>query len=947
VALLAILATIWYAGAAQQNGTAYLLAFLIGSVVLVSWLHARQHLAAVSVMAGSLPSARAGTHSSLPLTLTTTGGLPPTGIEVTSPLARQSVFVEQISADAPASITLSLKTDHAGVHGEVPVVIRSRYPLGFFTTEKVLRIQKPQLIHPKPRGDLPLPPATAGSNHRVESAASASSPTALGGDDFNGVSAWSPGDSLRHVDWKAVARGRPMMVKKFTGHSHDEVALAWDQVEGDDETRASQLAQWIDEAESKGLRWSLNLPGAKLSAGSGGEHRRQGLDALSRSISSTTAHATQAERSRLTSPTLETSAHAPGRPLALLTLTAALLAMPLMGAVPAAGPIVFFLAVIMRWWLGRRGPLSIWWRLTLVGCGLLGVWAQTGSLRGLEQGIAFMLMLTGGKVMESRTPRDLQVLVLLEWFLCLCALVLEQNLLRTLYVGAVALIILVCLVRMRRGTAGMKPPLRTTTVLALQAAPLVLVLFFFFPRGSGGLVTSLTRSIQSETGFSDELSPGSMAKVAMSDVPAFRATITQGSIDNTELYWRCFTLVDCQGLVWRRGPMIGAYPPVKPIREGIRQLISLEPHGGTWLPALDRPVQFIRWGRDFSIETMDRSLRAESPIRFTKRYEVESDPTAGQQDLSNSMKVACLRLPLSVSPQARALVASWAKPGTSPSAIVKSALDHFRTQGFSYTLEPGSYSGDGMNEFLFERKLGFCEHFAASFATLMRLAGIPSRVVVGYLGGEPFGDYYMVRQYNAHAWTEVYLEGTGWKRVDPTAELAPTRLTPDFYSLMGESIGSGFNIPRNTWWGRALLEVRMRWDNLNYQWFSRVVQFNEDEQFLLFDSWGLSSMKRAAAVGLGSLVVITLLLWMWLRRPAQAMDPAVRLWEKTCARLAKMGFPKGIAEGPLAYSQRVPALGAFAQLYIDHQYGSRLVDLASLRREAGKSLARVKKQLRS
>lgn len=924
----------WYAGAAQQNGAAYLLAFCIGSVMLVSWLHARQHLAGLSVEAGSLPPVREGERLSLPLTIRSANVIAATGIEISSPQASHPVFVEQVRNDAPARLNLQMRPDRPGSNAKITVVIRSRYPLGFFTTEKLVQIDKPHLIHPKPNGDRPLPTSKPVAPHAQSQQTLAPAGRIGVGDDFNGVRAWAPGDSLRHVDWKAVARGRPMMVKEFTGGEAEEIALKWHQLEGNDESKASQIAKWIDEAESLGLNYSLSLPTEKLKSGAGKDHRRRCLDALARCISQSTTASQVQNKTRSHAPTLETSVRAPGRPLLMLAITAILLALPLIGSVPHGGPVIFFSALLIRWWAGQKVHVSVLWKVLLIAAGLTMVWGQTGTLRGLEQGIAFMLMLTGAKVLESRTPRDLQVLALLEWFLCLCALVLEQNLGRTLYIAFVTWLILLALVRMRRGTAGLKPPITTTLVLSAQALPLIVLLFFVFPRGTAGLVTSLTRSLQHESGLSEDLNPGHIAKVAASDAPAFRVTITQGNVQPNELYWRCFTLINCDGLAWQRGPLAGTHSRSQGSGNRIRQLISLEPHGGTWLPALDRPVQFTRWGRDYSIETLDRTLKAESPIRFAKRYEIESDPSIGAEDLSYFMRVACLRVPTNISSNVQSLVEEWKRTSKNDEQIVQASLKHYRTGGFNYTLQPGEYRSNTLDEFLFERKLGFCEHFAASFATLMRVAGIPARLVIGFQGGEPFGDYYMVRQYNAHAWAEVYLEKKGWVRIDPTAELAPARLTPDFRSIMEESFAGGFNIPRNTWWGRAILEARMRWDNLNYQWFSNVVQFNEDEQFLMFDKWGLGDIMRLATFSFCAIVVFVIVLWLWLRRKARTADPAVRLWEQVCARMAKHGFSRAPSEGPLSFGKRVPQIADFAKLYTEHRYGPEPIALDRLRKTA-------------
>jgi uncharacterized membrane protein YccC len=139
-----------------------------------------------------------------------------------------------------------------------------------------------------------------------------------------------------------------------------------------------------------------------------------------------------------------------------------------------------------------------------------------------------------------------------------------------------------------------------------------------------------------------------------------------------------------------------------------------------------------------------------------------------------------------------------------------------------------------------------------------------------------------------------------------------------------------------SWWGRALIDVRIRWDNLNYEWFSKVVQFNEDDQFLLFHRWGIADLKRLAGVSVATISGFVLLLWLWLRRAKRPKDPAVRLWEKTCAALAKKGLRRAASEAPMTYAARVPAIGELARLYTEHRYGAQPVALSALKEAAAR-----------
>jgi transglutaminase-like putative cysteine protease len=274
-------------------------------------------------------------------------------------------------------------------------------------------------------------------------------------------------------------------------------------------------------------------------------------------------------------------------------------------------------------------------------------------------------------------------------------------------------------------------------------------------------------------------------------------------------------------------------------------------------------------------------------------------------------KEQCLATPRSVPPKIAALAQSFRDGSLDAEEIVQKAISWYQDAGFDYTLEPGKYeaSGAGMEDFLFTRKQGFCGHFASSFATLMRLAGVPTRIVQGYTGGEHVEsyDYYLVRQSDAHVWCEVW-QDTHWQRVDPTGLLVPNRLATDLQSFLGAEGSSvfGFN-DRNAWYGQLWTRTQISWDALNYQWYEKVVQFDEDAQGALMADWGLMrlSFKKLALLLLGLLLTPLLAIGWWTHRRHQHSDPVVRDWQSFCRRMAKKGAARRPAEGPLDYSDRM------------------------------------------
>jgi hypothetical protein len=267
----------------------------------------------------------------------------------------------------------------------------------------------------------------------------------------------------------------------------------------------------------------------------------------------------------------------------------------------------------------------------------------------------------------------------------------------------------------------------------------------------------------------------------------------------------------------------------------------------------------------------------------------------------------------------RELAQSWTAQNSSPRAIVNSALQFFRTQGFTYSLSPGEFRKNDLEEFLFHRRVGFCGHYAASFATLMRLAGIPARVVVGYLGGEynELGHFFLVRQADAHAWCEVWLAGNGWTRVDPTTAVAPGRAILDLSSFLEGSVASGqmgagqtaflTRLARST----LVNDIRFAWQTLGYQWDSRLLAFDADVQEVFLDSIGLAKPGPLVLIIEILIAAVALLLiyfsWMQLRSRSRT-DRVKALYERFCRKAARLGVQRDPWEGPSDFSSRAALL---------------------------------------
>jgi hypothetical protein len=613
----------------------------------------------------------------------------------------------------------------------------------------------------------------------------------------------------------------------------------------------------------------------------------------------------------------------PRRPL--LWLAAALLfTLPSMfGSLAKWVPCVFLVALAMKFWMEPRGyrlRLATL-KLLLALAALFAIFASYGSLKSIEPGVSLLVVLMSLKLLEAHTAREFQVMVLIGWVLCLCGFFLSQEFQIAVCLLTSFALLLVALIQFHRGSSRgvFWPPLGTACRILVQAAPLVVLFFILFPRINTGLRVDFRAGHSGNTGFTDRLSPGSIAALANSSDIAFRAEFPgEATAPRGPMYWRGLVMWHCDGMEWR-APSVPVsisrldrqFSRAKPVR----QRITLAPHGARWMFALDRPFE-IPAG---SILARGDYLWSVQTIRKARRYEVVSSSVVAIKELTPGERREALEIPSSISPPVRELAQSWTKESSNPRAVVNDALQFFRAGDFRYSLSPGEYGKNDLEQFLFHRRVGFCEHYAASFATLMRLAGIPARVIVGYLGGEynDLAHFFLVRQADTHAWCEVWLPETGWTRVDPTSVVAPGRASLDLNSFLERRIASGQMDARRsaflTQLARSALftNARLALETLSYEWDTRLLAFDADVQEVLLDSMGLAN--RGAFVLIVEILIVAVALlviyfgWMQLRTRAPG-DRVKALYERFCQRAARLGVRRDPWEGPSDFARRAALL---------------------------------------
>lgn len=600
---------------------------------------------------------------------------------------------------------------------------------------------------------------------------------------------------------------------------------------------------------------------------------------------------------------------------------------------------------VWRWVAARRNaPLpGKWLLLALAGTAGFGVLLTFNTITGRDAGVALLIVMLALKLMEMRSVRDGIVVIFLGYFLVITNFLYTQAIPMGLYMLAAVLAITATLVGLNQPvpTLTARRKIRLAAVLLGQGLPLMIVLFVFFPRAPSPLWGRPDPALSAMTGLSDSMTPGDISRLGLSGAVAFRAEFSGAPPGPQTRYWRGPVFWQYDGRTWTAGPprrptAVTLHVEGKPVT----YTITLEPHRRRWLFALDFPISLP----PSSSMTEDFQVLAAAPALQRLRYELTSQTNYQvETELHPRARKHALQLPPGYNPQAVRLAASWRERAASDRAIVDMALDMYTRQPFSYTLSPPLLGTHAVDEFLFGSRRGFCEHYAGSFVFLMRAAGIPARVVTGYQGGEynPIGNYLIVRQSDAHAWAEVWLEGQGWVRVDPTARIAPQRVEVE--SGLLAALPAGEALPLFARMDFDLLrQVRFGWDMVNYNWHKWVLGYSHKRQNELLSKLGMGldtvrGMAYAMLIGIGGLMLVFAAAMLWRLR-ATPRDPAVAAYRRFCAKLAREGLTRREEEGPDDYAARVtgarPELAAnvarITELYIALRY-RRLPDPSALK----------------
>jgi protein-glutamine gamma-glutamyltransferase len=573
--------------------------------------------------------------------------------------------------------------------------------------------------------------------------------------------------------------------------------------------------------------------------------------------------------------------------------------------------------LLWRGWIAVAGkPLPrSWWLLVLLGATLAGTFATYRTVLGRDAGVTLIVALLALKTLELRAKRDAFVIFFLGFFTMLTNFFFSQSLATAAAMLVALLGLLTALVNAHMPVG--RPPLaqaaRAAVTMALLGAPVMAVLFMLFPRFAP-LWGIPGDAMAGRSGLSASMQVGNLASLALDESIAMRVRFEGAVPAQHELYFRGPVLSTFDGREWRPlQPRLGSrFSPPLPggaqlevLGEPVRYEVTMEPNNRPWILVLDAAARRPDVPGFETVMTSELQWVANRPVTDLLRYRAESHPLfrLGARTSTAAVLPQYTELPADFNPRTLALAQEMrrdpALAGGGAPALVQAALNRLRTGNYQYTLDPGVYGSDTADEFWFDRKEGFCEHIASAFVVLMRAMDIPARVVTGYQGGERnnVDGFWVVRQSDAHAWTEVWLAGRGWVRVDPTSSVAPGR-TGAFQRLQPRRgvIASAFG---NVTPGLAA-SVRAAWEALNNGWNQWVLNYTQSKQLDLLKNLGFESpsWEDLSYVLLGLIVVVALCGAAWILWERRQHDPWLRLLARTRKRLADAGMDLPAAAPP-------------------------------------------------
>lgn len=600
------------------------------------------------------------------------------------------------------------------------------------------------------------------------------------------------------------------------------------------------------------------------------------------------------------------------RILVFLLLSIGLITLPHINHLPASLFSFFGFLLIWRFigiWKPKWLPNKLLIFLLTVS-GIVLLYTQHLGVLGQDAGTSLFVTALGLKLLEIKSERDIYLINFLAFIVASTQFLYQQSILMAAYILFVCTVLLATLISINSQKAKTLSALKTASTIILQALPIAIIIFITFPRLEAPRWMMFDENHSARIGLSDSLEPGSISHLGMSDALAFRAKFEGAIPPQNQRYWRgpVFSYTDGKRWTEKKVALVNKNTN-KPTYSGkvYHYTLLMEPQDKSWVFALDLADQFpnsLRKNSNYQLLNLkDTDQRAEFKISSYTQYNTG--------DISQSTLQDNLQLPAKPSAQIIQLVKKLNGFDRPAEVFIQSLLNHFSSENFHYTLRPPLMGDNPIDTFLFENRFGFCSHYATAFVYLMRAANIPARVVGGYQGGElnKVGGFLEVRQANAHAWAEVWLEDKGWTRFDPTAAIAPERIEQDVNIDLQISTGIVNFTPIHVNASQAMAwmkEARQLWSSVDYSWQRWVINYSSESRAKFLDSLGINSIQSIINYLVASITLITLFLaWTMFRKKRPKTDKNLLMYQKFCKKLATIGLNKEPQETALQFAERV------------------------------------------
>ena len=593
-------------------------------------------------------------------------------------------------------------------------------------------------------------------------------------------------------------------------------------------------------------------------------------------------------------------------------------ALPLYDGMPVA--IIILLLTLSLWQFfiikqQRNNPGKLIQTLIIV-ISFITVLYTYGHIFGQQPGIALVVLMTVLKLFETKNSRDCYIIIYSAFFIIASNFFHSQSVWLIIYVFFVVVFLVAITIALsdKRNSMPLRNRLAMASRFVFYAMPLMLILFVLFPRIPGPLWGLPDDAYSSQMGLSEEMSPGSINRLISSSAIAFRVKFDHNIPLHKDRYWRGVVLSTYDGKTWRRNdaPVSAQanirYKDAETSNSDFRYTVTLEPTNLNWLLSLEYPKiqpgpgenSAYRMNREAMLVTPGKTNNA---INYTVSSQIDASNLAlfEQEDYKNRL------LPIRKNPRTMRLARElYRSSGFETKRYVGAVLNYFRNNNFVYTLSPDLLGENAMDDFLFNSQRGFCEHYASAFTYLMRAAGIPSRIVIGYQGGKmnPLDDYMIVRQSDAHAWSEVWLQDR-WQRIDPTAAVSPDRIER---GILNAGLDNN-RLPLLLVSNNALIKnMAFLYDSFQNNWNQWVIGFNQKKQNDLLKALGFD---KATSSDLILLLVFCLSIagliigWFLLSHKTVEKDRVQHYYNLFCQKLQRHGLQRQLNEGPVDFENRI------------------------------------------